>query len=35
MKESAIKATVFARVRRRKPAETIPKSRATLIQGEE
>jgi hypothetical protein len=35
MKESVIKAEVFATVKRRKPAETIPKSRTTLFQGEE
>jgi hypothetical protein len=35
MKEFVIKAEVFATVKRRKPAETIPKSRMTLLQGEE
>jgi hypothetical protein len=35
MKESVIKAMVFARVRRRKPAETIPTSRVTSFQGEQ
>jgi hypothetical protein len=35
MKESVIKAEVFATVKRRKPNETIPKSRMTLFQGEE
>jgi hypothetical protein len=34
MKESVIKAEVFATVKRRKPAETIPKLRMTLFQGE-
>jgi hypothetical protein len=35
MKESVIKAEVFATVKRRKPAKTIPKLRTTLFQGEE
>jgi hypothetical protein len=35
MKESVIKAEVFATVTRRKPTETIPKSRTSLFQGEE
>jgi hypothetical protein len=35
MKESVIKAKVFATVKRTKPAETIPKLSATLFQGEE
>jgi hypothetical protein len=35
MKESIIKVVVFARVKRRKPTETIPQSRATSFQGEE
>jgi hypothetical protein len=35
MKESVIKAEVFATVKMRKHAETIPKSRKTLFQGEE
>jgi hypothetical protein len=35
MKESVIKAGVFATVKRRIPAKTIPKSRMTFFQGEE
>jgi hypothetical protein len=35
MKESIIKAQMFATVKRWKPVETIPKSRTTLFQGEE
>jgi hypothetical protein len=35
MKESVIKAEVFAKVKRRKPAKTIPKSRMILFQGDE
>jgi hypothetical protein len=35
MKESVIMVEVFATVKRRKPAETIPKSRTTLFKGEE
>jgi hypothetical protein len=35
MKESVIKAEVFATVKRGKPAKTIPKLRTTLFQGEE
>jgi hypothetical protein len=35
MKKSVIKAEVFATVKKRKPNETIPKSRMTLFQGEE
>jgi hypothetical protein len=35
MKEYVIKAEVFATVKRRKPTETISKSRMTLFQGEE
>jgi hypothetical protein len=35
MKESVIKVEVFATVKMRKHAETIPKSRKTLFQGEE
>jgi hypothetical protein len=31
MKESVIKAMVFARVRRRKPAETIPKVKGDFV----
>jgi hypothetical protein len=35
MKESVTKVKVFATVKRRKPAKSIPKLRTTLFQGEE